>query len=297
MSRKQYGSHVPLMRPKNLVMNTPYQARCESCYTYLLGVRDTDVIISTKMVHTAASVAEAIPVCKHKLTPSEQSLGLTIIPPEFTDDPHLAIETKNEQWPHNANKNGTENDYGGPSSFRVDKIRGLPNWRRLEGVVFESSNFCRGSHCVCMKWSSEFLYDELEFFQTIEKVQALNKSQKTVPSNLRRQPCRCARCQCRGNLLRCDPVFVHLQLWQLLVGLVTPRACYKGLRGHCQGKSGDFFCGRFSHRVLLRTSLERAHVLVGCSDMRADPAGGVAWCLQADGESLCDCERAPILPE
>jgi len=116
------------------------------------------------MVHTAASVAEAIPVCKHKLILSQQSLRLTIILPEFTNDPYLAIEPKHEQWPHDANKNGTENDYGGPSSLGVDKIRRLPNRRRLKGVVFESSNFCRGSHCVCLEWSSVFPYDELEIF-------------------------------------------------------------------------------------------------------------------------------------
>jgi hypothetical protein len=42
-----------------------------------------------------------------------------------------------------------------------------------------------------------------------------------------------------------------------------------------RGKVEISFAG-VSHRVLLQTPLERAHVLVGCSDMRADPAGGVA---------------------
>ena len=60
MAEHRFNPRVPFMRPKYLLVYTPYQSGGESCCAYLVDVRNAILIGLRKKVQTAASIAEAM---------------------------------------------------------------------------------------------------------------------------------------------------------------------------------------------------------------------------------------------
>ncbi len=120
MRRKHYGSNVPLMPSKELVIYTPYHASGKCCYACLVEVRIAAIGGLEKTVQTAAMMAEAVVIRKQAY--GRESSWLTIIPPKPTNDPHFAVKPQYKYRPHDTHENATEDNDGGSSTFRIFKI-------------------------------------------------------------------------------------------------------------------------------------------------------------------------------